>query len=50
MAGYLNCLTAGPQPLQVSLAYRFLLPDPAFAARAFHGPYALTATYVKRPR
>lgn len=50
VAGYLNCLTAGPQPLQVSLAYRLLLPDPAFAARAFHGPYALTATYVKRPR
>jgi hypothetical protein len=50
VAGYLNCLIAGPQPLQVSLAYRFLLPDPAFAAQAFHGPYALTATYVKRPR
>ena len=50
VAGYLNCLTAGPQPLQVSLAYRLLLPDPAFAARAFHGSYALTATYVKRPR
>ena len=49
VAGYLNCLTAGPQPLQVSLAYRFLLPGPAFAAQAFHGPYALTATYVKRP-
>ena len=50
VAGYLNCLIAGPQPLQVSLAYRFLLPDPAFAAQAFRGPYALTATYVKRPR
>ena len=50
VAGYLNCLIAGPQPLQVSLAYRLLLPDPAFAAQAFRGPYALTATYVKRPR
>ncbi len=49
VAGYLNCLTAGPQPLQVSLAYRLLLPGAAFAAQAFRGPYELTATYVKRP-
>ncbi len=49
VAGYLNCLVAGPQPLQVSLAYRYLLPSAAFAPLAFQGPYGLTATYVARP-
>jgi hypothetical protein len=49
VAGYLNCLLAGPEPLQVSLAYRYLLPSAAFAPTAFQGPYGLTATYVARP-
>lgn len=49
VAGYLNCLTAGPEPLQVSLAYRFLLPSRSFAPKAFRGSYALTAKYVARP-
>jgi hypothetical protein len=49
VAGYLNCLNAGPEPLQVSLAYRFLLPSKSFAPRAFKGAYGLTATYVGRP-
>jgi hypothetical protein len=47
--GYLNCLAAGPEPLQVSLAYRFLLPRTTFARTAFRGPYGLTARYVGRP-
>jgi hypothetical protein len=49
VAGHLNCLVAGPEPLQVSLAYRYLLPSAAFAPLAFQGPYGLTATYVARP-
>jgi hypothetical protein len=49
VAGYLNCLVAGPEPLQVSLAYRYLLPSATFTPRAFQGPYGLTATYVARP-
>jgi hypothetical protein len=49
IAGYLNCLVAGPEPLQVSLAYRYLLPSGAFAPMAFQGPYGLTATYTARP-
>lgn len=49
VAGYANCLPAGPEPLQNSLAYRNLLPTPSFKALAFRGPYALTATYVARP-
>ena len=48
VAGYRNCLVAGPQPLQVSLAYRFLLPSKSFAPKAFKGPYELTASYVGR--
>jgi hypothetical protein len=50
VAGYLNCLVAGPEPLQVSLAYRYLLPSAAFARMAFQGPFGLTAAYVARPR
>jgi hypothetical protein len=49
VAGYRNCLVAGPQPLQVSLAYRYLLPSKAFTPNVFKGPYRLTATYVGRP-
>jgi hypothetical protein len=49
VAGYVNCLVAGPEPLQVSLAYRYLLPSTAFAPQAFQGPYGLTAEYVARP-
>lgn len=49
VAGYLNCLVAGPGQLQVSLAWRYLLPNPAFLPRAFRGPYALMASYVARP-
>jgi hypothetical protein len=49
VTGYLNCLVAGPEPLQVSLAYRFLLPSATFAPKAFRGPYGLTAIYVGRP-
>jgi hypothetical protein len=49
VAGYLNCLVAGPEPLQVSLSWRYLLPSPAFLPMAFRGPYALTASYVARP-
>jgi hypothetical protein len=50
VAGYRNCLLAGPQPLQVSLAYRYVLPSNSFKPNAFRGPYALTATYVGRPQ
>ena len=49
VAGYLNCLVAGPEPLQVSLSWRYLLPSPAFLPTAFRGPYTLTASYVARP-
>jgi hypothetical protein len=49
VSGYLNCLVAGPEPLQVSLSWRYLLPTPTFRPLAFQGPYALTATYVGRP-
>jgi hypothetical protein len=49
VAGYLNCLVAGAEPLQVSLAYRFLLPSRTFTSKDFRGPYGLTATYVGRP-
>ena len=49
VAGYMNCLVAGPEPLQVSLSWRYLLPSPAFLPTAFRGPYALTAIYVARP-
>jgi hypothetical protein len=49
VAGYANCLPAGPQPLQRALLYRNLLPSARFAAQAFKGPYGLTATYVARP-
>jgi hypothetical protein len=49
VAGYVNCLVAGPEPLQVSLSWRYLLPSAAFLPLAFRGPYALTANYVGRP-
>jgi hypothetical protein len=49
VAGYVNCLAAGPEPLQVSLAWRYLLPSSTFLPLAFQGPYALTANYVGRP-
>jgi hypothetical protein len=49
VAGYVNCLVAGPEPLQVSLSWRYLLPSSVFLPMAFQGPYALTATYVGRP-
>jgi hypothetical protein len=49
VARYLNCLVAGPESLQVSLSWRYLLPSPAFLPMAFQGPYALTASYVARP-
>ena len=31
VAGYANCLLAGPEPLQNSLAYRNLLPSPSLS-------------------
>ncbi len=49
VAGYANCVLAGPEPLQNSLAYRNLLPNPTFKPMAFTGPYKMTATYVARP-
>jgi hypothetical protein len=49
VAGYRNCLLSGPEPLQVSLAYRYVLPTNSFKLKAFQGPYAMTATYVGRP-
>ena len=49
VVGYVNCLLAGPQPLQSSLAYRNLLPSVSFKPIAFTGPYRMTATYVARP-
>jgi hypothetical protein len=49
VAGYANCLDAGPEPLQRTLLYRNLLPSPRFARVAFTGAYGLTATYVARP-
>ena len=48
VAGYANCLLAGPEPLQSSLAYRNLLPSASFKQIAFTGPYRMTATYVAR--
>jgi hypothetical protein len=48
VAGYANCLLAGPEPLQSSLAYRNLLPSSGFKPIAFTGPYRMTATYVAR--
>jgi hypothetical protein len=50
VSGYLNCLVAGPEPLQVSLSWRYLLPSSEFLPLAFRGPYALTASYVGRSR
>jgi hypothetical protein len=47
--GYANCLVAGPQPLQVSLAYRYVLPRPSFKPMAFRDSYNLAARYVGRP-
>jgi hypothetical protein len=49
VAGYDNCIPAGPEPLQDSLSYRNLLPSASFAPMAFKGPYALSAMYVARP-
>ncbi len=48
VAGYANCLLAGPEPLQDSVAYRNLLPSAGFMPIAFTGPYRMTATYVAR--
>ena len=48
VSGHLNCLVAGPEPLQVSLSWRYLLPSPAFLPMAFRGPYSLNASYVAR--
>jgi hypothetical protein len=48
VVGYANCLLAGPEPLQSSLAYRNLLPSADFKPLAFTGPYRMTATYVAR--
>jgi hypothetical protein len=47
--GYSNCLVAGPQPLQVSLAYRYVLPRRSFKPMAFVGSYNMVAHYVGRP-
>jgi hypothetical protein len=49
LVGYQNCLVAGPEAIQLGMAYRNLLPSRAFAAQAFKGPYALTGNYVARP-
>jgi hypothetical protein len=49
VAGYRNCLVAGPEPLQVSVAYRLLLPAKSFEPKAFQGRYGMTAGYVARP-
>jgi hypothetical protein len=46
--GYANCLVAGPQPLQVSLAFRYVLPRLSFKPMAFRGSYDLAARYVGR--
>jgi hypothetical protein len=48
VVGYSNCLLAGPEPLQSSLAYRNLLPSAGFKPIAFTGPYRMTARYVAR--
>jgi hypothetical protein len=48
VADYANCLLAGPEPLQNSLAYRNLLPSASFRSVAFTGPYQMTGTYVAR--
>jgi len=49
VAGYVNCLLAGPEPLQQSLAFRNLLPGRGFSGQAFRGRYALHGVYVARP-
>lgn len=49
LVGYQNCLVAGPEAIQVGLAYRNLLPSRTFASQAFKGPYALNGNYVARP-
>jgi hypothetical protein len=49
VAHYRNCLHAGPQPLQRSLSFRLLLPNPTFRRHAFHGSWQPTARYVSRP-
>ncbi len=49
VSGYVNCIEAGPEPLQNLLSYRNLLPSQSFAPLAFTGPYGLTVTYVARP-
>jgi hypothetical protein len=49
VARFRNCLVAGPEAIQVGLAYRNLLPSRLFASQAFKGPYALTGNYVARP-
>lgn len=49
VAGYANCILAGPEALQTSISYRNLLPSPTFAPDALRGPYRMTATYVARP-
>jgi hypothetical protein len=46
VAGYANCLVAGPQALQLVLLYRNLLPAAGFTP--FAGAYSLTGTYVAR--
>jgi hypothetical protein len=49
VAGYANCILAGPEQLQSSVSQRNLLPSPSFKPIAFTGPYRMTATYVARP-
>jgi hypothetical protein len=49
VAGYVNCLAAGPEPIQTALAFRNLLPSTRFASHAFRGRYAIHGTYVARP-
>ena len=48
VVGYANCLLAGPESLQNSLAFRNLLPSSAFKPKAFTGPYRMTDAYVAR--
>jgi len=47
--GYANCLPAGPEPLQDTVAARNLLPTAAFMPVALRGKYSLHWTYVPRP-
>jgi len=47
--GYSNCLFAGSEPLQVSLAYRYVLPRSSLKPMAFRGNYDLVGRYVGRP-